>query len=100
MLDQVETLQLKMIEETEAYLRGVAERLRAAGCGLRVQTVVAVRDQSAVAILKEAADRSVGLITLETHGRRGLSRVILGSVADKVIRGSPVPVLVHRPLSA
>ena len=98
LLAQVETLQHNMIEEAEGYLAGVAERLRARG--LRVQTLVTAREQPAVAILKEAAERRVGLIALETHGRRGLSRLILGSVADKVIRGSPVPVLVHRPLSA
>ena len=32
------------------------------------------------------------------HGRRGLARLVLGSVADKVIRGAHVPVLVHRPV--
>jgi hypothetical protein len=39
---------------------------------------------------------AVSLIALETHGRRGLPRLLLGSVADKVIRGASVPVLVHR----
>jgi nucleotide-binding universal stress UspA family protein len=40
------------------------------------------------------------MIALETHGRRGLSRLVLGSVADKVIRGASCPVLVHRPVYA
>jgi nucleotide-binding universal stress UspA family protein len=40
----------------------------------------------------------VDLIALATHGRRGLPRLFLGSVADKVVRGSPVPVLVYRAL--
>jgi hypothetical protein len=35
----------------------------------------------------------VGLIVIGTHGRRGLPRAILGSVAEKVVRLSPVPVL-------
>ena len=41
--------------------------------------------------------RHAGLIAMETHGRRGLSRMIVGSVADKIVRGAEVPVLLHRP---
>ena len=93
LLAQGDAIQHKGIEEARGYLADVAERLRARG--LRVQTVVTVGEQPAVAILQEAAGRSVGLIALQTHGRRGLSRLILGSIADKIIRGSPVPVLVH-----
>ena len=37
------------------------------------------------------------LIAMETHGRTGVSRLLLGSVSDKVLRASPVPVLMHRP---
>ena len=46
--------------------------------------------QEAVRFLSDA-------VALETHGRHGLSRLILGSVADKVVRGAHAPVLVHRP---
>jgi nucleotide-binding universal stress UspA family protein len=95
LLSQSDALQRQIIAEAEAYLGEVAKGLRERG--LRVQTLLAVGEQPALAILKEAADRQVGLIALQTHGRRGLSRLILGSVADKVLRGSPVPVLLHRP---
>ena len=44
-------------------------------------------------ILSIAEARGVDLIVMGTHGRRGLSRVFLGSVAEKVVRVSPVPVL-------
>lgn len=44
-------------------------------------------------ILDVAAARKCDLIVLGTHGRRGLSRLLLGSVAEKVVRLSPVPVL-------
>jgi len=37
------------------------------------------------------------LLVLSSHGRGGLSRVVLGSVADKIIRGTTLPVLVIRP---
>ena len=39
------------------------------------------------------------LIALETHGRGGLVWIFLGIVADKVARGAPTLVLVHRPLA-
>jgi nucleotide-binding universal stress UspA family protein len=45
--------------------------------------------------LNEARSQGADIIAIETHGRSGLSRFLLGSIADKVIRGSSVPVLVH-----
>jgi nucleotide-binding universal stress UspA family protein len=80
--------------EALAYLRHVAEGLQ--GRGLPIRTQVAVGHHPAVAILDEAQARAVDLIALETHGRRGLRRLVLGSVADKVVRGACTPVLVHR----
>jgi nucleotide-binding universal stress UspA family protein len=44
-------------------------------------------------ILAAAKDLDAGLIVMGTHGRRGLPRALLGSVAEKVVRLSPVPVL-------
>jgi nucleotide-binding universal stress UspA family protein len=44
-------------------------------------------------ILDLAAASGADLIVVGTHGRRGFSRVVLGSVAEKVVRLSPVPVL-------
>ena len=63
---------------------------------LRVETRVAVHPHAASAILEEARTHPCDLIALETHGRRGLPRLFLGSVADKVVRGAAVSVLVHR----
>lgn len=47
-------------------------------------------------ILREAGDGGAGLIVMGTHGRRGLSRLTLGSDAELVLRESPVPVLLVR----
>ena len=44
-------------------------------------------------ILEAAKDRGADLIVMGTHGRRGVSRVLLGSVAEKVVRTSPIPVM-------
>ncbi len=43
-----------------------------------------------------AENNAIDLIVIGTHGRRGLDRLLIGSVADKVIRGAKVPVLVVR----
>jgi len=51
------------------------------------------------AILELAATDGVGAIALATHGRSGISRLVLGSVADEVIRHSTLPTLVYRPAS-
>jgi nucleotide-binding universal stress UspA family protein len=48
-------------------------------------------------ILDVAKERRCDLIVLGTHGRRGLSRALLGSVAEKIVRLSPIPVLTVRP---
>ena len=47
-------------------------------------------------ILREARDSGAGLIVMGTHGRRGFSRLTLGSDAELVLRESPVPVLLVR----
>ena len=44
-------------------------------------------------ILDVATEQGCDLIVMGTHGRRGLPRLVLGSVAEKVVRLSPVPVL-------
>jgi nucleotide-binding universal stress UspA family protein len=47
-------------------------------------------------ILKTAEEKKIDLIAMTTHGRSGLSRWVLGSVTAKVLRASPVPMLVIR----
>jgi nucleotide-binding universal stress UspA family protein len=78
----------------QAYLERVAERLRSSS--VRVQTRVVTNRWAAGAILEEAGAHAMQLIALATHGRRGLGRLLLGSVADKVVRGASVPVLLRR----
>jgi nucleotide-binding universal stress UspA family protein len=77
-------------------LEAVADRLAAGG--LKVQTHLVFEDRPEEAILNEATDRQAGLIAMETHGESGLSRLLHGSVLDKVLRSSHVPILVQRPV--
>jgi len=78
----------------EAYLDRVAELLGAQS--LVVHTAV-VDGQPTPTILEYACDHGIDLIAIATHGRGGSARLLLGSVADKVVRGASMPVLLYRP---
>jgi nucleotide-binding universal stress UspA family protein len=95
LIDEIEKVHQQLMRQASAYLEGVADRLRSRN--LVVRTRVGIEDQPALAILLEAKASGADLIALQTHGRGGLARLLLGSVADKVIRGAAVPVLVRRP---
>lgn len=81
--------------EASDYLRKVTERCRQFG-GKAVYSVT-LGGNVANEILERAESLNVGMIAIATHGRGGLKRLALGSVADKLIRAAPCPVLVYRP---
>lgn len=93
-IEDLRTLQLQRQEDAQTYLDRMAERIAGSGC--RVKSTVVVHENPARAILDEAHRGHVDLIAMESHGRRGLSRLFLGSVADKIVRAAEVPVLLHR----
>lgn len=95
LMDQIQAMQDKLKKEAGEYLDRIAEGLR--GKGLKVQTKVVLDEAPATAILKEAMPPAIDFVALATHGRAGLSRLFLGSVAEKVVHNAVVPVLVHRP---
>lgn len=74
------------------YLRRLARPLRAAGRS--VATEVPVGSDPAAEVLATATRHRVGLIAIATHGRGGLDRVVMGSVADKIVRSGRAAVLV------
>lgn len=55
-----------------------------------------VTGQTASTIVKYATERHMDLIVMGTHGRGGMSHVLLGSVAERVVRTAPCPVLTVR----
>jgi universal stress protein A len=76
----------------EALSARIPEELRGS---VRVETVVG-QGAPAAEILRIAAEQQASLIVIATHGRTGLERLALGSVAERVIRAAPCPVLVVR----
>lgn len=82
----------------EEELERVSERI--AEEGLVVETQVVVDSQAGHAICAECRELEADLVIMATHGRGGLSRTLLGSTADKVIRSAHTPVLVRRPEEA
>ena len=83
------------VGEARSYLRGVGEKLN--GQSIRSDVQVVVSPHSAGAILEAAQTEPGTLIALATHGHGGFRRMLLGSVADKLIRAAAGPVLVYRP---
>lgn len=65
--------------------------------GLKVNATTLVAGHVGNAIIDFARGHDIDLIAMATHGR-GASRLIFGSVADKVIRASGLPMLLHRPI--
>ncbi len=79
--------------DAEGYLAKVAATLEARG--LRVGQRVAL-GMAVDTILRQAAEGHVGLIAMTTHGRSGIGRLLVGSVAERVLRAAPVPVLLWK----
>ncbi len=87
--DQREWVERALAERvTEATARGLAARWV-------LKTGVAPE-----AIVETAAEMHADLIVIGTHGRTGLSRLVIGSVAERVVRLAPCPVLTMKPAVA
>jgi nucleotide-binding universal stress UspA family protein len=96
LLKQLQEVDHQERTRAEDYLGQVAERLRTRS--FTVQTRVVSHIRPATAILDDVSAHGVDLIALATQGRGGLKRLLVGSVADKVVRGATIPVLVYRPV--
>ena len=93
--DLVESEEDERRHKAKAYLDEVVKRYRSLGISMAGR--LRFEDNVARAILDTADDISAHLIAMETHGAGGLKRIFMGSVADKVLRASNVPMLLHRP---
>lgn len=92
---------LTALQVAGAHERGEAEQyLQRAVAGLalaRAGTAVRAAEQPASGILEAAAELGADLVAMTTHGRNPETRSPLGSVADRVLRGATLPLLVLRP---
>jgi nucleotide-binding universal stress UspA family protein len=78
---------------TTSFLEGLATRLRERGIAVQVAMV---EGRPHAAITQYAETEAVDLIVISSRGQSGLSRWLMGSVADRVTRGANVPVLLVR----
>ena len=93
-LDESNAVNKREIEQHKKRLEEfVAEKVADAVVGLKVRQMVDA-GQPFGAIVDCAEKEGVDLIVMSSHGRSGLSRMLIGSVTDKILRGGSCPVLV------
>ena len=64
--------------------------------GLTCEKIHVKNTQPATGVIETAVEANADLIVVASHGRRGLSRILLGSVANEILVRSSVPVMVYR----
>jgi len=77
-------------DDAEGYLRGIEARWLNSGVEVRIQAALG---EPAEVIAATARAEGADLIVMSTHGRSGLTRLLYGSVAEAVLRGANMPVL-------
>ena len=91
----------KVFSDLRAYGNRVVEKAAAAAAkqGIKAKTVVVEKltpGRVAGVIVAQARKLRADVIVIGTHGRRGLSRMVMGSDAEEVVRSAPVPVVLVR----
>jgi nucleotide-binding universal stress UspA family protein len=87
-------IEQSILETTREYLEDMKDRHQ--DSGVPIQTADA-SGEAAKEILDFAQSQDIDLIVMSTHGRSGFQRWLFGSVAEKVMRHAPCPVLAVRP---
>jgi nucleotide-binding universal stress UspA family protein len=85
--------QVRVVNEAHNYLENLKKQLPAARIDIEIYTPYG---NPAVKILEVSRRHDIDLIAMSTHGRSGIGRWLLGSVAEKVVRHSEIPVLLLR----
>lgn len=83
-------------EAADRFLREVRARIPDEYGSVDVRVVE--QGNAAAGIVKETGRDDIDLVAMATHGRGGLRRMVLGSVAESVVRRAQVPVLLYRPV--
>jgi nucleotide-binding universal stress UspA family protein len=87
--------QVDVMREAEEYL--ARTRAKVMGAGIVDVEVSAWYGPAVEAIVEAARYRDADLIVMSSHGRSGVARLVIGSVTERVLRGTSVPILVIRP---
>jgi nucleotide-binding universal stress UspA family protein len=85
--------EVNVVREAEEYIQGIEKRLKAKG--FTVESHVRYGDEAGE-ILDHAAQKDIDLIAMSTHGRSGVKRWLLGSVAEKLLRHATKPIFLVR----
>ena len=83
----------KQIEKARSYMQDIENQLKKEG--YKVSSILG-EGAAAEVILKLAEQENIDVITMSTHGRTGPTRWLIGSVAERVVRNSKVPVMLIR----
>jgi hypothetical protein len=91
-MEIVPTHEEKMFMGTKEFLEGV--KAKAAKENIPCETIMHVGGQPYEFIIHEAKEKNVDLIVMGTHGRTGLQKLLIGSVAERVVGHTPCAVMV------
>jgi len=98
------TIDTQMIEDTPAQYKARVQKhaekilgaVAAQAAGVACETIQVEHEHPYQAIINTAASKGCDLIIMASHGRRGISAIVLGSETLKVLTHCKIPVLVHR----
>jgi nucleotide-binding universal stress UspA family protein len=88
--DDIKQIDAEGKNEAGKYLKQVASRLKQAG--INAESVI-LSGKAADSLVRYAVNNGVDLIIMATHGRSGISKIFWGSVAEKILRATDIPVL-------
>jgi len=88
--DEIKKIDDEGKNEATKYLERVSSRLNRAG--VHADTVI-LSGKPAESLISYAVSNGVDLVIMATHGRSGISKIIWGSVAEKILRATEIPVL-------
>jgi len=92
--EELEQLRVSRRSAADDYLDRLVSRLKYDGVNIQSEVIVG---KTAESLADYAKKHDIDLIIIATHGRSGVSRWVWGSIADRVLRSSHIPVLVVRP---
>jgi nucleotide-binding universal stress UspA family protein len=92
--DDLKQIRLHVERDAENYLEKISRQLNQAG--IKAQSKI-ITGKAAESLADYIHEGNFDLIIMATHGRSGISRWIYGSVADRLLRSSSIPVLLVRP---